>query len=41
MCGLQESIDDNSEALFFEDYENVIFKLNRIHNGPILVIHSD
>ena len=41
MCGLQESIDNNSDVLLFEDFENVISKLSRIHKGPILVMHSD
>ena len=41
MCGLQESIDNNSEALLFEDFELVISRLTQIHKGPILVMHSD
>ena len=41
MCGLQESIDNNSEALLFEDFELVISSLTQRHKGPILVMHSD
>ena len=40
MLGYQESLN-NSEAFFYDDFESTIIKFKDIHNGPILIAHSD
>ena len=40
MLGYQESIN-NSEAFFYDDFENSINEFKKIHDGPILIAHSD
>ena len=40
MLGYQESLN-NSEAFFYDDFESTIIKFKDMHNGPILIAHSD
>ena len=40
MLGYQESLN-NSEAFFYDDFESTIIKFKDIHNGPVLIAHSD
>jgi S-methylmethionine-dependent homocysteine/selenocysteine methylase len=41
MHGVQESINTNSNARFFKKFSDVIADNSRMHDGPILVMHSD
>jgi homocysteine S-methyltransferase len=41
MHGVQESISENSNTHLFKIFSDVIVENSRMHNGPILVMHSD
>ena len=41
MHGVQESINTNSNARFFKKFSKVVADNSRMHDGPILVMHSD
>ena len=41
MHGVQESINEKSDASLFKKFSEMVIESSQIHDGPILVMHSD
>ena len=41
MHGVQESINEKSDASLFKKFSEMVIESSQIHEGPILVMHSD